>query len=81
MPLSWNEIRTRAVAFSKDWEGESSEDAEAKNAHGVGAYCVRPVKKRLPCILPLIYDVSVPQIFSTKLASSLSASRPSVICL
>ena len=30
MPLSWNEIRTRAVAFSKDWEGESSEDAEAK---------------------------------------------------
>lgn len=31
MPLSWNEIRTRAVAFSKDWEGESSEDAEAKS--------------------------------------------------
>lgn len=31
MPLSWNEIRTRAVAFSKEWEGESSEDAEAKS--------------------------------------------------
>jgi hypothetical protein len=30
MPLSWNEIRTRAVAFSKDWAGESSEHAEAK---------------------------------------------------
>ncbi len=31
MPLSWNEIRTRAVAFSKEWAGESSEDAEAKS--------------------------------------------------
>ncbi|MFC3551124.1 class I SAM-dependent DNA methyltransferase [Lysobacter cavernae] len=30
MPLSWNEIKTRAIAFSKEWEGESSEDAEAK---------------------------------------------------
>jgi hypothetical protein len=31
MPLSWNEIRTRSLAFSKEWEGESSEDAEAKS--------------------------------------------------
>lgn len=31
MPLSWNEIRTHAVAFSKEWAGESSEDAEAKS--------------------------------------------------
>lgn len=31
MPLSWNEIRTRAVAFSKDWSDESSEHAEAKS--------------------------------------------------
>lgn len=30
MPLSWNEIRDRAVAFSKEWKTESSEDAEAK---------------------------------------------------
>lgn len=30
MPLSWNEIKARAVAFSKEWEDESSEDAEAK---------------------------------------------------
>ncbi|MEO8496022.1 MAG: type IIL restriction-modification enzyme MmeI [Planctomycetota bacterium] len=29
-PLSWNEIRTRAVAFSKEWAGESREHAEAK---------------------------------------------------
>lgn len=31
MPLSWNEIRDRALNFSREWEGESSEDAEAKS--------------------------------------------------
>ncbi|MBK8554985.1 MAG: class I SAM-dependent DNA methyltransferase [Lewinellaceae bacterium] len=31
MPLSWNEIKTRALTFSKEWEHESSEDAEAKS--------------------------------------------------
>jgi hypothetical protein len=30
MPLSWNEIRDRALAFSREWEGEASESAEAK---------------------------------------------------
>jgi len=29
-PLSWNEIRDRAIEFSKEWENETSEDAEAK---------------------------------------------------
>jgi hypothetical protein len=31
MPLSWNEIRNRAHEFSKRWEGESSERAEAQS--------------------------------------------------
>jgi len=31
MPLSWNEIKSRALTFSKEWEKESSEDAEAKS--------------------------------------------------
>jgi hypothetical protein len=31
LPLSWNEIRDRAVQFSREWEEESSEDAEAKS--------------------------------------------------
>lgn len=31
MPLSWNEIKTRATTFSKEWEHETSEDAEAKS--------------------------------------------------
>jgi hypothetical protein len=28
MPLSWNEIRHRAIAFSKEWSGAKSEQAE-----------------------------------------------------
>lgn len=31
MPLSWNEIKNRALAFSKKWEDECSEEAEAKS--------------------------------------------------
>lgn len=31
MPLSWNEIRSRALAFSKEWEHDFNEDAEAKS--------------------------------------------------
>jgi len=31
MPLSWNEIKDRAMTFSREWIDESSEDAEAKS--------------------------------------------------
>ena len=31
MPLSWNEIKSRAHAFSKTWEAETSERAEAQS--------------------------------------------------
>lgn len=31
MPLSWNEIKTRAIAFTNEWKDEVSEDAEAKS--------------------------------------------------
>ena len=31
MPLSWNEIKTRAVGFTNEWKDEVSEDAEAKS--------------------------------------------------
>jgi len=30
MPLSWNEIKARATAFSKEWEGTHREEADAK---------------------------------------------------
>lgn len=57
MPLSWNEIKTRSIAFSKEWEHESSEDAEAKsfwddffNVFGISRRRVaafeKPVKKQ-----------------------------------
>jgi hypothetical protein len=31
VPLSWNEIRDRAVRFTREWADASSEDAEAKS--------------------------------------------------
>ncbi len=31
MPLSWNEIKSRAIKFSKEWEAETKEQAEAKS--------------------------------------------------
>jgi len=31
MPLSWNEIKSRALEFSKEWENETREHAEAKS--------------------------------------------------
>ena len=31
MPLSWNEIKSRAIAFSKEWSTETSERAEAQS--------------------------------------------------
>ncbi|RHX83653.1 DNA methyltransferase [Leptospira stimsonii] len=31
MALSWNEIKDRAVRFSKEWEGTTSEEADAKS--------------------------------------------------
>ncbi|MCA6423661.1 MAG: hypothetical protein IM591_01455 [Chitinophagaceae bacterium] len=30
MPLSWNEIKRRAVAFSNEWKNTSREEADAK---------------------------------------------------
>ncbi|HLF45454.1 MAG TPA: type IIL restriction-modification enzyme MmeI, partial [Chitinophagaceae bacterium] len=52
MPLSWNEIKSRAVTFSKKWENETSEDAEAKsfwddffNVFGISRYRVASFEK------------------------------------
>jgi hypothetical protein len=30
MPLSWNEIKSRALAFSKHWADACNEDSEGK---------------------------------------------------
>ncbi len=54
MPLSWNEIRDRALAFSNDWSGESSERAEAQtfwnaffNLFGVSRRRIASFEKRV----------------------------------
>ena len=31
MPLSWTEIRHRAIAFSREWQGETREAAERQS--------------------------------------------------
>lgn len=31
MPSSWNEIKDRALAFSREWKGERAERAEAQS--------------------------------------------------
>ncbi len=31
MPLSWNEIKSRALQFTQEWKDDVSEDAEAKS--------------------------------------------------
>ena len=31
MPLSWNEIRHNAIGFSREWAGETREEAGAKS--------------------------------------------------
>lgn len=54
MPLSWNEIKDRALKFSREWVDESSEDAEAKsfldaffNVFGVPRKRVATFEKRV----------------------------------
>ena len=54
MPLSWNEIKDRALKFSHEWVDESSEDAEAKsfwdaffNVFGVPRKRVATFEKRV----------------------------------
>lgn len=43
--LSWNEIRARAIKFSKEWENEKSEHAEAKSFWD-GFFDVFGIKRR-----------------------------------
>lgn len=31
MQLGWNEVKQRAIQFSREWAGETREDAEAKS--------------------------------------------------
>jgi len=51
MPLSWNEIKSKAVRFSKDWEDVTEESAESQTflneffeVFGISRRRVSPVK-------------------------------------
>jgi len=62
MPLSWNEIKSRAAAFSKKWEQETSEDAEAKNfwddffnIYGISCYRVASFEKAVSKVYTYTY--------------------------
>ncbi len=37
MPLGWTEIKTRAIAFSREWAGETRETAETPRKKQAGA--------------------------------------------
>ena len=63
MPLSWNEIRDRALAFSKEYADDSSEDAEAKlfwdgffNVFGVSRRRLAFFEEPITSIGPLKYE-------------------------
>jgi hypothetical protein len=45
MPLSWNEIRHRAMAFSREWQGETREAAE-RQSFGNDFFNVFGVRRR-----------------------------------
>ena len=50
MPLSWNEIKSRALAFIQEWENETSEEAVIAIYEFVGAH--QPLDKKRERINP-----------------------------
>lgn len=57
MPLSWNEIRDRAIAFSKEWEDEQSERAEAQTFWN-GFFEVFGIQRRRVAVFEKQVDLS-----------------------
>ncbi|NLV24775.1 MAG: class I SAM-dependent DNA methyltransferase, partial [Deltaproteobacteria bacterium] len=47
MPLSWNEIKDRALAFAREWDGEASESAEAKSFWDAFFYVFGVTRRRV----------------------------------
>jgi len=49
VPLSWNEIKSRALAFSRKWDGETSERADPQVGRNPDAVSRREyADKRIP---------------------------------
>jgi len=47
MPLSWNEIRARAITFQREWQDETREHAEAKSFWDAFFYVFGMTRRRL----------------------------------
>ncbi len=73
MPLSWNEIKARSLAFSKEWEHDSSEDAEAKSFWD-GFF----LSEKKGMIARVISQISSPPIFLLLQTSEYSPSSSSM---
>ena len=57
MPLSWNEIKNRALTFSREWKGESSERAEAQSFWN-GFFAVFGVDRKRVAIFERQVDIT-----------------------
>jgi hypothetical protein len=57
MPLSWNEIRSRAHEFSRKWAGEESERAEAQSFWN-GFFDVFGIERKRVAILEKQVDIA-----------------------
>lgn len=57
MPLSWNEIKSRALAFSREWKGEGSERAEAQSFWN-GFFAVFGVDRKRVAVFERQVDVT-----------------------
>ena len=67
MPLSWNEIRHRAIAFSKEWRGETRETAERQtfwndffNVFGVRRRTVASFEERVASDCGVVWEDQAP---------------------
>ena len=60
MPLSWNEIKSRALAFSREWKGEGSERAEAQSFCN-GFFDVFGIERRRVAIFEGLPERDVPR--------------------
>jgi hypothetical protein len=59
MPLSWNEIKDRALRFSRERKGEGSERAEAQSFRK-GFFDVFGIDRRRVVILEKQVDLTAP---------------------
>ena len=71
MPLSWNEIKDRALRFSREWKGEGSERAEAQSFWN-GFFDVFGIDRRRVAIFEKQVEITRAAASSSAVASTRS---------